>query len=118
MWINNRFRQLFFVCFVCVFLAEISVQSTVAAERSITLNDGQHIKVNTTIGKVFISDPDIADYKVINDTTLVVYANKIGQARLIVYGTDSSVLLSDRILVDLNLSEVDANLNFTFQMRK
>lgn len=114
MWINNRFRQLFFVCFVCVFLVEISVQSAVAAERSITLNDGQHIKVNTTIGKVFISDPDIADYKVINDTTLVVYANKIGQARLIVYGTDSSVLLSDRILVDLNLSEVRRQLKFHF----
>ena len=110
----NRLRQLFFVCFVFVFFGEFPVQNAVAADRSITLNDGQHIQVNMPIGKVFISAPDIADYKIINETTFVVYANKIGQARLVVYGTDSSVLLSDRILVDLNLSEVRRQIKFHF----
>ncbi|EKM28703.1 bacterial type II and III secretion system family protein [Vibrio harveyi] len=66
------------------------------------------------IGKVFISNPDIADYKIINDNTLVVFANGIGQSRLIVYGTDDDVLLSDRIIVDLDLSEVRRQLKFHF----
>ncbi|MEF1261948.1 pilus assembly protein N-terminal domain-containing protein, partial [Vibrio harveyi] len=73
-----------------------------------------HIQLKMPIGKVFISNPDIADYKIINDNTLVVFANGIGQSRLIVYGTDDDVLLSDRIIVDLDLSEVRRQLKFHF----
>jgi len=63
---------------------------------------------------VFISNPDIADYKIINKRTLVVFANGIGQSRLIVYGVDGDVLLSDRIVVDVDLTEVRRQLKFHF----
>ncbi len=85
-----------------------------AAERYITLGEGEHIKLDSPVGKVFISDPTVADYKVISDDTLVVFASKVGQSRLIVYGTTDEVLISDRIIVDLNLSEVRRQLKFHF----
>ncbi|MFS1443667.1 pilus assembly protein CpaC [Vibrio sp. 10N.286.45.A3] len=92
----------------------LSTTNTFAADRSITLNDGQHIQLKTPIGQVFINNPNIVDYNVINDSTLVVFANSVGQSRLIVYGVDNDVLLSDRIIVDLNLTDVRKQLKFHF----
>ncbi|HDM8141998.1 TPA: pilus assembly protein N-terminal domain-containing protein [Vibrio harveyi] len=114
MMIHRRIKQVLCVSFTSLLIGLLSITNTFAADRSITLNDGQHIQLKTPIGKVFISNPDIADYKIINDNTLVVFANGIGQSRLIVYGTDDDVLLSDRIIVDLDLSEVRRQLKFHF----
>lgn len=114
MMIHHRIKQVLCVSFASLLIGLLSITNTFAADRSITLNDGQHIQLKMPIGKVFISNPDIADYKIINDNTLVVFANGIGQSRLIVYGTDDDVLLSDRIIVDLELSEVRRQLKFHF----
>ncbi len=95
-------------------LCMFSAKNAFSAERYITLNDGQHINLNMPIGKVFISNPEVADYKVINENTIVVFANSFGQSRLIVYGTNENVLLSDRIIVDLDLSLVRKQLKFHF----
>ncbi|HHP0463706.1 TPA: type II and III secretion system protein family protein [Vibrio harveyi] len=114
MMIHHRVKQVLCVSFTSLLIGLLSITNTFAADRSITLNDGQHIQLKMPIGKVFISNPDIADYKIINDNTLVVFANGIGQSRLIVYGTDDDVLLSDRIIVDLDLSEVRRQLKFHF----
>ncbi|WP_017190739.1 type II and III secretion system protein family protein [Vibrio harveyi] len=114
MMIHHRIKQVLCVSFTSLLIGLLSITNTFAADRTITLNDGQHIQLKMPIGKVFISNPDIADYKIINDNTLVVFANGIGQSRLIVYGTDDDVLLSDRIIVDLDLSEVRRQLKFHF----
>ncbi|MDW1889716.1 pilus assembly protein N-terminal domain-containing protein [Vibrio sp. Vb1574] len=114
MMIHHRIKQVLRVSFASLLISLLSITNTFAADRSITLNDGQHIQLKMPIGKVFISNPDIADYKIINDNMLVVFANGIGQSRLIVYGTDDDVLLSDRIIVDLDLSDVRRQLKFHF----
>lgn len=85
-----------------------------SGDRYITLNDAKHIQLSEPIGKVFISNPDVADYKVMNDNTVVVFANSIGQARLLVYGVSEKVLLSDRIVVDLNLTQVRRQIDFYY----
>ncbi|MCW8344691.1 pilus assembly protein N-terminal domain-containing protein [Vibrio sp. ZSDZ65] len=96
------------------FYALFISQAALAADRYITLNDGRHIQLPVPIGKVFISNPDVADYKIINETTLVVFANGMGQSRLIVYGMAEDVLLSDRIIVDLDLTQVRRQIKFHF----
>lgn len=100
--------------YIAIFLLSILVHNVEAADRYITLNDGQHVQLNMPIGKVFISNPDIADYKIINENTLVLFANNVGHSRLIVYGTTENVLLSDRIIVDLDLTQVRRQLKFHF----
>ncbi|MGF1724407.1 type II and III secretion system protein family protein [Photobacterium nomapromontoriensis] len=77
-----------------------------AADRYITINDASHISLRQPVSKIFISDPDTADYQVINEQAIVVFAKKVGQARLIVYGMDGQVLLSDRIIVDIDLTQI------------
>lgn len=112
--IHHRIKQALRVSMLAPLIGLLLITNSFAADRSITLNDGQHIKFNSPIGQVFINNPDIVDYKVINDNTLVVFANSIGQSRLIVYGIDDEVLLSDRIIVDLNLTDIRRQLKFHF----
>ncbi|ROO57676.1 type II and III secretion system protein family protein [Vibrio crassostreae] len=114
MMIHHRIKQALRVSILAALIGLLSITNTFAADRSITLNDGQHIKFKSPIGQVFINNPDIVDYKVINDNTLVVFANSIGQSRLIVYGIDDEVLLSDRIIVDLDLTDIRRQLKFHF----
>ncbi|MCZ8488466.1 pilus assembly protein N-terminal domain-containing protein [Vibrio lentus] len=58
------------------------------------------IQLKSPIGQVFINNPDIVDYKIINDNTIVVFANAIGQSRLIVsMALMVMFLLSDRALL-------------------
>ncbi|MGO2319795.1 MAG: type II and III secretion system protein family protein [Vibrio toranzoniae] len=114
MMLHHRIKQTLHVSILAALIGLLSITNTFAADRSITLNDGQHIKFKSPIGQVFINNPDIVDYKVINDNTLVVFANSIGQSRLIVYGIDDEVLLSDRIIVDLDLTDIRRQLKFHF----
>ncbi|WP_299141549.1 type II and III secretion system protein family protein [uncultured Vibrio sp.] len=114
MMLHHRIKQALRVSTLAALIGLLSITNTFAADRSITLNDGQHIKFKSPIGQVFINKPDIVDYKVINDNTLVVFANSIGQSRLIVYGIDDEVLLSDRIIVDLDLTDIRRQLKFHF----
>ncbi|NOI25319.1 type II and III secretion system protein family protein [Vibrio mediterranei] len=114
MIMQHRLKQALWVYITSLLIGLLWVKHAYAADRSITLNDGQHIQLKMPIGKVFISNPAIADYKIINDNTLVVFANGVGQSRLIVYGTNNDVLLSDRIIVDLDLTQVRRQLKFHF----
>lgn len=114
MIIIHRIKRALFVPILLTLLGLFSATYTFAADRSITLNDGQHIQLKSPIGQVFVNNPSIVDYKIINDNTLVVFANSIGQSRLIVYGIDDKMLLSDRIIVDLDLTDIRRQIKFHF----
>ncbi|MGF1686535.1 pilus assembly protein N-terminal domain-containing protein [Photobacterium japonica] len=88
--------------------------SSWAGDRYITLHDAAHISVSQPISKVFISAPDLVDYKVINDKTLVVFAKQVGQARLIAYNQQGDVVLSERILVDIDLTQIRRQLKLQY----
>ncbi|MDW2335011.1 pilus assembly protein N-terminal domain-containing protein, partial [Vibrio sp. 1069] len=76
--------------------------------------DGQHIAVEEAISTIFISDPEDVDYNVVNENTVVVFAKSVGQARLIVYGNSERVLLSQRIIVDVDLSLVRRQIKLMY----
>ncbi|PSW18344.1 pilus assembly protein CpaC [Photobacterium sanctipauli] len=85
-----------------------------AQTRYITVNDAVNITLEQDIGTVFISAPTIADYKVVNNNNLVLFANEVGNARVIVYGREGQVLLSQAIFVDIDLSQVRRQLKLSF----
>lgn len=87
---------------------------SVAADRYITLGDGDHLTFAQPVSKVFISDPEIADYQVIHEQGLVVFGKQVGQSRLIVYGPQGEVMLSDRLLIDIDLTQVRRQLKLQF----
>lgn len=68
----------------------------------LVLKEGQAKNISSTqkIDTVFISNPTVADYKVINNTKIVVYAKEIGVADLTIYGEKGKVLKKITIAVD------------------
>nr|WP_305811318.1 pilus assembly protein N-terminal domain-containing protein [Photobacterium leiognathi] len=81
-----------------------------ASERTMTLNDAVNLSFNDEIGTVFISSPNVADYKIIDPQKLVLFANQVGDTTLIVYNTQDQVLLSQRITVNVDLKKVRRQL--------
>ncbi|MGF1747828.1 type II and III secretion system protein family protein [Vibrio cionasavignyae] len=103
-WIRTLTAILLFACAV----------SAYAGQQYITVNDAKHIQLDDRITKVFISDPEVVDYNVINETTIVVFAKAVGQARLMVYGESEKLLMSDRIIADIDLSQVRRQIKLHF----
>ncbi|WP_318476839.1 type II and III secretion system protein family protein [Photobacterium leiognathi] len=84
--------------------------NSMASERTMTLNDAVNLSFNDEIGTVFISSPNVADYKIIDPQQLVLFANQVGDTTLIVYNTQDQVLLSQRITVNVDLKKVRCQL--------
>ncbi|WP_245905376.1 type II and III secretion system protein family protein [Photobacterium lipolyticum] len=89
-------------------------QSTMASGRYLPVNAATNIDFEQDIGTVFISQPDIADYKIINKRTLVLFTKNIGQAQLIVYSNNQNKLLSQLIHVDINLTDIRRQLTLYY----
>lgn len=75
---------------------------SMALAEDVVLKEGQarNISVSQAIDTVFISNPDIADYKVIDNKKIVLFAKKVGVADLTVYGKKGKVLNKMSIAVD------------------
>jgi len=69
---------------------------------NLVLKEGQtkNISSGQKIDTVFISNPAVADYKVLNNTKVVVYAKKIGVTDFTLYGEKGKVLKTLSIAVD------------------
>ncbi|MBK5143534.1 pilus assembly protein N-terminal domain-containing protein [Budviciaceae bacterium BWR-B9] len=90
--------------------------SSAASANSIFLKYGQsrNITVPAGLETVFVSNPRVADYKVINDKNIVIYAKSTGNSELIVYGKNSKVLLKRNISVDPFLGDLNQRVSKEF----
>ncbi|WP_028113699.1 type II and III secretion system protein family protein [Ferrimonas kyonanensis] len=87
---------------------------TLAADRALPLNDAVSLGFDSDVGTVFISQPSIADYKVLDNRQVVVFGQALGQARLIVYGKQGQILLSELLHVDLDLAPIQRQLSLRY----
>ena len=67
-----------------------------ATASQLYLKPGQSktLQVKAPINTIFVSDPTVADYKIINNKSVVLYARKLGVSELTVYGSNAQALLS------------------------
>lgn len=85
-----------------ILLLTLPCMVSMALAEDVVLKEGQarNISVSQAIDTVFISNPDIADYKVIDNKKIVLFAKKVGVADLTVYGKKGKVLNKMSIAVD------------------
>jgi pilus assembly protein CpaC len=98
------------VLFVSVFFCG----GVIADDRFVTLNDASSIELEQAIGTVFISQPEIVDYKITGSNKLVIYGRQLGQSRLFVYNKANEVILSQLLHVDINLSQIRRQLTLFY----
>ncbi|EEU5819930.1 type II and III secretion system protein family protein [Escherichia coli] len=72
--------------------------------------DSQVIQAQDDIDTVFISTPEIADYEIINDHSVMVYAREPGRTDLTVFDKNGDELVKTTIIVDPVLSAVQKQI--------
>lgn len=87
---------------VFILLLTLPCMVSMALAEDVVLKEGQarNISASQAIDTVFISNPDIADYKVIDNKKIVLFAKKVGVADLTIYGKKGKVLNKMSIAVD------------------
>ncbi|PMN71907.1 type II and III secretion system protein family protein [Enterovibrio norvegicus] len=69
--------------------------------------DARSLPFDSVIGTVFISDPEVADYQVIDNNRLVVFGRALGTTTLIVFGENGTTLTKKKIVVNQSLTKVE-----------
>ncbi|QIQ21309.1 type II and III secretion system protein family protein [Zophobihabitans entericus] len=86
-----------------VFIGTVLLFSSMTASAAVFyLKPGQSktIKSDEVLGTVFVSNPEIADYRVVGDNTVTLFAKNRGYADFVIYGKDDQILASHSVEVD------------------
>ncbi|TKB58479.1 type II and III secretion system protein family protein [Ferrimonas aestuarii] len=96
---------------LCLLL--LSVPASAETER-LSVNDAVNLSFEQSIGTVFISQPNVADYKVINDRQLVLFGLAAGQTRLMIYDKQGQLLQQRLIHVELPLTHITKQIELRY----
>jgi pilus assembly protein CpaC len=109
---NNMERLIHFV----VSLSLLFFLSSAYASQIINFSEGDAEALSTKqeIGSVFISDPEVADYQVIDKHKVVVFGRAIGKASLIVFSEDGDTILQRQLVVNKSLVHIEQNIKMRY----
>jgi len=82
------------------------IQGALAGETYLTPGDSQVIQVRDNIDTVFISSPNIADYQLVGDKSVVAYGKQEGRAELIAFDINGAEVFKTTLVVDSVLGNV------------
>lgn len=113
---NNSRRALTFLSHLLLTAVLLVSFSLPVAAASLYMKHGQsrNFRFNGDLDTIFISNPQVADYKVVNNKNIIVYAKNTGVTDLIVYGKNNTVLLKHSISVDPFLSDINQRVTRLF----
>lgn len=103
-----------FLCTIAGFVLGLMVYPTLAAETYLTPGDSQVIQVTENIDTLFISSPQVADYEIIGDKSIVVYAKDNGRAELVAFDKNGERIVKTTIVVDTLLGDVHKRISAAF----
>ncbi|MFV0447803.1 MAG: type II and III secretion system protein family protein [Vibrio sp.] len=104
-------RNRFYFLLIFVFFSQVAV-----SENLIELSKGsaKTINLDSAVSTVFMSDPKIADYKVINSKTIVLYGVDLGVSSIIIYNHSGKEIYKNNIIVNLNLDLIGSVIKEKF----
>ncbi|QUM90466.1 pilus assembly protein N-terminal domain-containing protein [Moritella sp. 36] len=90
------------------------------AEKWIYIDNGDAHTVTTKreIGTIFVSDPSVADYQVIDKNKAIIYAKKRSQTHLVIFDEDGEIILNYKIVVARNLASIRNKIRKLFPAQK
>ncbi|AHK18447.1 secretin [Yersinia similis] len=107
-WLNLSFFRRLLMRILTVFTTMVLITGTAFAQ-DIYMEKGEArtLKVNGVVDTVFISNPDVADYEVIDEKQVVIFARENGRASLEIYGGENNTtLMTMNIVVDPLLGNI------------
>ncbi len=95
-------------------LLSISVFSNAAGLINMSEGGARTISVNQDISSVFLSDPKVADYQVIDKRKVVIYGKKIGTSSVFIFGEKGDTLSSKKIMVNKSLADIQQYISVKY----
>lgn len=104
-----------YLCLIVTMLAA-TFHAPLLAQQMLNLAEGdaQTLRVNSEIQSVFISDPKVADYQVIDRRTVVVFGKQVGSANILIFGDDSRVLINRRLVVNKSMVHIQQHIQLHY----
>lgn len=98
------------------FINCLLISHSVVASNSLYLKEGEAkpIVTKASIDTIFISDPNIADYQVIDPNKIVVYGKQKGSTSLMLFDENSHTLLNQRLVVNQSFAEIMQQIRLHF----
>lgn len=96
----------------CLFvLATFFISVAEAKSIYIEMGEAKTFKVAKDIDTVFISNPEVADYELVDNKQVIVFAKKDGRSQMVVYGGgDNTPIMTVDIVVDPVLGHITAEI--------
>jgi pilus assembly protein CpaC len=76
--------------------------------------DARPISTEQEIGSVFITDPEIADYQVIDKNKIVVFGRGVGKATLLIFNDDGDTLVQRQLVVNQSMVHIQQNIEMRY----
>ncbi|QUM81968.1 pilus assembly protein N-terminal domain-containing protein [Moritella sp. 5] len=76
--------------------------------------DAHTVTTQSEIGTLFISDPNVADYQVIDKHKVIIYAKQRSQTHLIIFDEDGETIANYKVVVERNLASVRNQIRHLF----
>ncbi|WP_425642597.1 type II and III secretion system protein family protein [Marinomonas gallaica] len=92
------------------------ISSVTWAQNLINLSEGDATTLSTEqeIGSVFITDPAIADYQVIDKHKVIVFGREVGKATLLLFNDDGETLLQRQLVVNQSMVHIQQNIEMRY----
>lgn len=103
-----------YLLLLCLLLVPISISVHAARIVNLSEGDAQAIETQSEIGSVFISDPKIADYQVIDKNKVVFFGREIGNASFMVFDKEGNTLISRKLVVNKSLVHIQQQIQLRY----
>ncbi len=100
--------------FFSLSLLSITVMASFDENIELGAGEAKTIKVSTKIETVFLSTPSIANYKVISDTSVVIYGVDVGSTSILIYDLHGKEIYNNIIIVNQDLRQLKKMIAMQF----
>lgn len=111
MKLSNIIKTSSFVCLLSAFHVN-------AANVNLGVNEAKVIKFEQKISSVYIANPSISDYKIINNKKLIITGKKIGRTSFFVNGESGGEIYKATIVVEEKLEGIKRAVNLQYPFSK
>ncbi|WP_417542975.1 type II and III secretion system protein family protein [Methylophaga thalassica] len=90
------------------------INTALAQITNLVKGQANAIQVDQQIGSVFIADPAIADYQIIEKNKLVVFGKDVGTTSLLVFGQEGETVLSRQLVVNQSMVHIQQQISLKY----
>ncbi|ROV57777.1 general secretion pathway protein GspD [Vibrio ponticus] len=105
--------------FICRWLAIVAMTSFVTATLASDLmfikeGEAKPVSTDSDVDTVFISDPEVADYQVIDRQKVVVFGKKMGTATFMLFDENAKTLVNRQLVVNRSFTDISQQVKLHY----